>query len=963
VEPPSPNDRALPPGFHLRRPVAVDAPATPTTNRLDSQVVCILGEGPFAVALRLEALDRGATLEGSPDVVIDASAAVVDGFALARGLDTARPAVWICATRLGADPSWVDPEVGLVHGARAGFAKALGREWERTDARVVDTNPTLKDDEAARLVLDEVGIDDRQVEVFVDGDRRRAVALVLEDTPSADTPLPDGAVVVLTGGTRGITAQVALELARRGPVRLALLSRTPPGDVPLNEKAAKVDIKADLKAAGERATPAQVEARLRRLRSAEEARQTVAQLTALGAEVRFYRVDMADEGAVRDTLQRVRDELGHIDGVVHGAGVEISRLIADKGDEEFALVYDGKARGGMALAHNLERVAWFVSMGSVAGRFGNPGQVDYAAANEAMARVCLSRPRSLHVDWTAWADTGMAVRGGMAHLLSDRGVQMIPAPAGASLLVDLVTQGVTGEVVVAGRLGDLGLNARHPLLDRIDFDGPALIGEVVLRAGDPELEWLRDHSIDGTPVLPGVIGLELMAAVAAELVPDQPLVGAEEVSYDAPVKVHPGSPVTVRVRAERDGDDVVCTLSSERTARTGRALLADHFSARVRFGDPDLLPALPPAFFEEHPIDQAAIYRRFFHGPVFQVLEEAEAVFAQGVVATGRVDHGPIGRRLRTAPLILEAAFQAAGLHRMVVDGAMALPAGIDLLRLDTAPADRAELSVVVHRRGDRYDVDVDGPSGSVLRVRGLRLIDTGPLPDGDRFEAPEGGWPEAMLARAVADGAGGPSALLAEEAREIAARGTPRRQADRTAGRRAARAAVSALTGWTGAEFRVTSAQTGQPLVSAPALRPPRVSVTHTDGVGWAVATRRGHPGLDVEAVALRPPSFAATWFTPGEQAATAGDPWAETATWCVKEAVMKALGLGMALHPRDIDVTLRGSHGAAVRLTGQAHDAWQALGGGPLTVQVGALDGRVAAAALLAPGSAVAPRRARTA
>ena len=61
-------------------------------------------------------------------------------------------------------------------------------------------------------------------------------------------------------------------------------------------------------------------------------------------------------------------------------------------------------------------------MGSIAGRFGNAGQVDYAAANEAMAAVCRARKYGLHLAWTAWADTGMAVRGGMEKLLTDRGV-------------------------------------------------------------------------------------------------------------------------------------------------------------------------------------------------------------------------------------------------------------------------------------------------------------------------------------------------------------------------------------------------------------------------------------------------------------------------------------------------------------------------------------------------------------
>ena len=61
-------------------------------------------------------------------------------------------------------------------------------------------------------------------------------------------------------------------------------------------------------------------------------------------------------------------------------------------------------------------------MGSIAGRFGNAGQIDYSAANDAVAKICIRRPNSLHVDWSAWADVGMASRGGMSTLLTKRGI-------------------------------------------------------------------------------------------------------------------------------------------------------------------------------------------------------------------------------------------------------------------------------------------------------------------------------------------------------------------------------------------------------------------------------------------------------------------------------------------------------------------------------------------------------------
>ena len=236
----------------------------------------------------------------------------------------------------------------MAQGARAGLAKALGREWPETHARVVDVDPMLPDAAAARLALDEPALDDGLVEVFVDNAQRSGVTLEVESPPAPGGALPEGAVVALTGGTRGVTALVALELARRGPVKLALLARTPPGEAPLDEPAEKARIKAELAAAGERATPVKVEGRLKPLRRAEEARQNVAAMRDLGAEVAFYKVDMADPDAVAAVMDQVRADLGFIAGVVHGAGLEESRLIADKTEADFARVFDGKARGHRA---------------------------------------------------------------------------------------------------------------------------------------------------------------------------------------------------------------------------------------------------------------------------------------------------------------------------------------------------------------------------------------------------------------------------------------------------------------------------------------------------------------------------------------------------------------------------------------------------------------------------------------
>ncbi|MFN7143940.1 MAG: SDR family NAD(P)-dependent oxidoreductase, partial [Myxococcota bacterium] len=824
-------------------------------------------------------------------------------------------------------------------GARAGLATAPGRKWPGCRARVADVDASLGAAEAAEALLTERSETDQAVEVTL-GLGSRSVG-TLETVPlPARRPLEvDTPVVLLTGGTRGITARVAVAFAQAGPCILVLVGRTGPGIEPLDEDAAKAAIRTKLEAEGARPTPKRIDDALRPLRVAEEVRQNVALLESLGAEVEVHAVDLADEVEVQHLVELTRARYGRIDVCVHGAGVEESRMLADKDVTAFRRVYAGKADGGLALVGALGDETVFVSMGSIAGRFGNPGQVDYAAANEAMARVCRARPNALHVCWTAWGDVGMAVRGGMEALLTSRGVELLPAEAGARLLYDLVSNGVRGEVVVAGRLGDFSIPALHPLLDTVELDGDAAIGRRTLSLeSDP---WMVDHAIDGVPVLPGVIGLELMAATALAALPRGAYRGLDDVRFEAPLKLHRDEPVEIEVRAEPVGENVVqCSLVSSRSTRAGRTIRTEHFHARVHLDALPQLPGLRSAAYPDDRLSRRDIYRRFFHGPRFQVLTEAEGVAVQGLLAAGQVEHAPIAEGLLTDPLVLEAAFQAAGLHRMAIAGIMALPAGIDAVRQIRPVIEGDTLSIVVHLRDELYDIDVDGSEGRVLVVRGFRMVDRGPLPPGDRIPEPDGGWPSIS----VATSSEARTSLSAGEVAWATERGTPKRQDDRLAGQLAARRAVEALVGHP--RFSVVRAPSGEPVVEGADVH---VTISHLDGEAVAMAVRSARAGIDLEEVEERHTSFAETWFTPAEQARLAGAE-ALTRAWAVKEAVLKALGKGMALSPRDVEVVALRESDAEVRLYGDAAACHAALGGAPLRVRLGALRGRIVATVVFA-------------
>ena len=114
-----PDEVGLPESFRVRRPVLIPQSIW-GAGSLSGCVVEVIGDGPLADAMRATLDERGAVLYGQPELIVDASADVMHAFERARALDGARPRGWLCATRLGADPTEVPAELGARAGARAG---------------------------------------------------------------------------------------------------------------------------------------------------------------------------------------------------------------------------------------------------------------------------------------------------------------------------------------------------------------------------------------------------------------------------------------------------------------------------------------------------------------------------------------------------------------------------------------------------------------------------------------------------------------------------------------------------------------------------------------------------------------------------------------------------------------------------------------------------------------------------
>jgi 3-hydroxymyristoyl/3-hydroxydecanoyl-(acyl carrier protein) dehydratase len=359
---------------------------------------------------------------------------------------------------------------------------------------------------------------------------------------------------------------------------------------------------------------------------------------------------------------------------------------------------------------------------------------------------------------------------------------MLPPEAGIPLIRRELTAGATrGEIVVGNRLGALmneweetgGLDVSAQPSSAEKYSAGPMLGKIA-SAGlyapltiettlDPKTQpFLHDHQIDGTPVLPGVMGLEAFAEAALSVLPGWNVEAVENVNYLAPFKFYRNESRTVKVEAViyPHGDAVVADcrlLGSRQLPNQAEPQVTTHFTARVRLTKQAARKESGPALGtpEGNIIESADIYRLYFHGPAYQVVERAwwDGTRITGLMATGlRNDHHPAELPTLMAPRLIELCFQTAGVWEMGVEGRMGLPLHIDrvssLMRDPESVKDRLYAVVTPSPNGGTFDAEVvDAKGNRYLQLKGYRTVAVPGAVDAGRLKALH----EAMLLEPVA--------------------------------------------------------------------------------------------------------------------------------------------------------------------------------------------------------------------
>ena len=639
--------------------------------------------------------------------------------------------------------------------AATGVTKSYSFEQPHLRCRAFDLHPELilQADQAAQIIdedLFELGGD---IEIAIDRDLRRwTLVAFAEDLESPREPLTNADTWIVSGGGSGVTAASIIGVSKASPdagAHFVLLGRSSLieecqswigwSEQQLTDE--KMALRQTMTDASEEGKVTMVEwnKEWQNYTRSLDIFNTIQQITSTGNSAQYCSVNVTDA----EGLAELGANLGRkITGILHGAGLEDSKLVNDKSHQIFNNVVRVKVDGWRALlgavhASGSDNPNFACCFTSVAGRFGNGGQTDYAAANcvldSEMSRLTASGTcRAVAIGWTGWRDVGMATRGSIEAVFEAAGIDTLSVEEGVSIFVDEALAGGKRRVIGCGSLGimnrfdvfrdaPLRLPAkmaaliadptRFPFIDKVNRidEGQTLTTQSTLSAADHP--FLIDHAIEGVPYHPGVMALEMFAENALLLRPQTSLAGFEDVKFGLPVKLLKGE-MTVRVESLLDKQEgqiswVKCRLVSDLTNSKGEVFgEREHHQATVRLVEDcdDICPfleaeiAMIPAIGTP-PMGQlihtpAFIYLRYFHGPRFQ--SHGGIIRGIGNDSTPGVDGIALMRHqlpqsdqwaieaqgesilLEALPMLIEAGFQNAGLVAMESENFSSLPVGID---------------------------------------------------------------------------------------------------------------------------------------------------------------------------------------------------------------------------------------------------------------------------------------------
>ena len=208
-------------------------------------------------------------------------------------------------------------------------------------------------------------------------------------------------VAIVTGGARGIGREIALLLASAG-ADLALFDVNP-----------------------------------------QQLEQTVAELRQLGRRAEGIVVDVTDGKQVDEGVAKVLDKLGKIDILINNAGITKDGLLIRMDDAQWDRVLTVNLKGTFLCTRSVakhmlkQRCGRIVSIASIVGLIGNPGQANYAASKAGIIGFTKAVAKEL-------ASRGITCNAIAPGFIKTEMTEALPEPA-KQRLMEAIPMGTLGE--------------------------------------------------------------------------------------------------------------------------------------------------------------------------------------------------------------------------------------------------------------------------------------------------------------------------------------------------------------------------------------------------------------------------------------------------------------------------------------------------------------------------------------
>jgi hypothetical protein len=156
-----------------------------------------------------------------------------------------------------------------------------------------------------------------------------------------------------------------------------------------------------------------------------------------------------------------------------------------------------------------------------------------------------------------------------------------------------------------------------------------------------------------------------------------------------------------------------------------------------------MLSVSPPTMHADRTVDAADIYRIYFHGPAYQVLERAwwDGNRMIGMLAKNLpANHHPAELPTVMSPRLIELCFQTAGLWEIGKEGSMGLPRLVNCVTAPcgaTLPDTRLYAVITPDPVSGSFDAEVVDASGKrYVQLSGYRTVATPNAVNADQLKA-----------------------------------------------------------------------------------------------------------------------------------------------------------------------------------------------------------------------------------